>query len=502
VTALAVPAPTATWPLTGSQPFQGATATGEAYLYLAEGRAALTDPVVVVEGFDLDNSMAWDELYQLLNRENLLEDLRAAGRDAVVLNFTDSTEPVERNAFVLTALLAQVEATIAPQRDYVVIGASMGGLVARYALAWLETQGTPARARSFISFDVPHGGADIPLGLQYWLDFFQDQSTDAAYLLSRLDTPAARQLLLYHHTTPPGATGQPDPLRAGLLADFAAVGGWPQRPRLVAVANGSGARADQGFAAGAQLIRYEYNSFLVDIRGNVWAVPDASSLRVFQGLIDLLWPLPDTSMNVTVSGTQPWDGAPGGYRASLAQMDTTAVPYGDLVALHPNHCFIPTVSALALPAAGPFFDIAGTPGLLALTPFDAAYWPVANQEHVLVTPENEVWLRAEIDRAPTAVPAGGAPSPVPMALAGRPNPFNPATTLRFTLPAAGRVELAIHDAAGRRVRTLLAADLPAGPHAPVWRGDDDAGRPVPAGVYLVALRTAAGTATAKLAMVK
>ena len=45
-----------------------------------------------------------------MNRENLLEDLRIDGFDAVVLDFTEATEPIQRNAFVLTELLAQVSA--------------------------------------------------------------------------------------------------------------------------------------------------------------------------------------------------------------------------------------------------------------------------------------------------------------------------------------------------------------------------------------------------------
>ena len=209
-------------------------------------------------------------------------------------------------------------------------------------------------------------------------------------------------------------------------------------------------------------------------------------------------------MSVTVAATRPWDNAPGGYRATLAQMDTTAVTYGDIVALHPNHCFVPTVSALALPTDDPFFDVAGTTDLATLTPFDAVYYPAANQEHVQVTPENEVWLRGEIDRAASAVPGGdGWAGPrAPVLLASRPNPFNPGTTIDFRLPATGRAVLTIHDAAGRRVRALLDAVLPAGAHGVAWRGDDDGGRPVAAGVYLARLRTAGGAAMSKLAVVK
>ena len=62
-----------------------------------------------------------------------------------------------------------------------------------------------------------------------------------------------------------------------------------------------------------------------------------------------------------VNGTLPYDSAPGGWRASMAQLDTTQAPYGDIVALHNAHCFIPTVSALDLPTSDLFFDVAGTP---------------------------------------------------------------------------------------------------------------------------------------------
>ncbi|MBK7188826.1 MAG: hypothetical protein IPH86_09170 [bacterium] len=189
VAALAAPLPTATWPITATVPFQGVYGFGEAYVYLAPGHATVTEPVVIVEGFDMDNIMDWDELYDLLNQENMLEELRADGFDAVVLNFNDSTDDMRRNAMILTELLRQVELAQPDGRDRIVIGASMGGLVSRYALAWLEHQGLDHNARAFISFDSPQMGANIPLGVQYWLQLFQVESTEAGYLLSRLDRP-------------------------------------------------------------------------------------------------------------------------------------------------------------------------------------------------------------------------------------------------------------------------------------------------------------------------
>jgi hypothetical protein len=500
VRALVTPAPNDTIPLTGTQAYNGGTAAGRAFVYLAASHAVITKPAVVVEGFDIDNTMNWDELYALLNQEGLVEELRARGYDTVVLDFTESTEYIQRNAFVLVDLLHEVQALIGPAEQYPVVGASMGGLVARYALAWMEANADPHRVRNFVSFDVPHAGANIPLGIQYWLDFFADQSTEAAMLLARLDTPAARQMLLYHHTTPPGATGQADALRATFESELAGLGDYPTQPRCVALANGSGTGSNQGFAAGGQIILYEYDSFLVDVRGNVWAVPNGGPTQILQGLVAPIL-LPADAMNVTVSSTLPWDNAPGGSRNSMAQMDSVAAPYGDIVALHQRHCFIPTVSALDVTTTDPFYDITGDPDLLAHTPFDNLYVPATNEPHVTVTPTNAAWLLDEIDPVITAVRDGPAP-PAFSLLGATPNPFGDETGVRWTLSRAARVRVDVFDVRGRRVATLLDAARPAGPGEIRWPGADRNGHAVAAGVYFVRVQALGETQTGRVVRIR
>lgn len=70
-----------------------------------------------------------------------------------------------------------------------------------------------------------------------------------------------------------------------------------------------------------------------------------------------------------------------------------------------------------------------------------------------------------------------------------PNPFSASTRVAFELGAAQPVSLVVYDLAGRRVRTMVAATLAAGPHATGWDGRDGAGRPQPAGVYFYRLRS-------------
>lgn len=486
VAALATPLPDDTLHVTATIPWQGAHGTGRAYVALAPGHTAITNPVVVIEGFDIDNTMYWDELYTLLNQQNLLESLRADGFDAVVLDFTEATAPIQQNAFVVAELIQQVQAQVAPTTTLALVGASMGGLCSRYALAYMETNALPHRVRTWISFDAPQLGANIPLGLQYWIQFFSGQSASAADFLAALNSPAARQMLLYHVTNPPTNSGAADPLRAALTADLAAVGDWPALPRRVAIANGSGRAASQGFAPGAQLIRYEYSELLAALTGNVWALPDMVSGTIFNGRIRILFST--TTQTVTVNGTLPWDGSPGGSRASMAQLDTTQAPYGDIVALHPSHCFIPTVSSLALSPAGPFFDVSAAGSLAGLTPFDAVFWPDANEEHVSLTVASAAFVRSEIAAGLVSVGPDGGEAGADggrLALSVGPNPFSSSARVRFVLPRAGRASVAVYGVDGRLVRRLADGEFGAGGHEVVWDGRDGAGSRVRAGVYWV-----------------
>jgi len=289
------------------------------------------------------------------------------------------------------------------------------------------------------------------------------------------------------------------------MADMAAVGDWPELARRVAVANGSGSQQDQGFGPGAQLIDYTYRSTLVDVDGNVWAVPDGGPAQtIFDGEINLIWPLPDTSETVSVGGTTPWDGAPGGNRDSMAQMDAVAAPYGDIIALHDNHCFIPTISALALDGVGPFHDIAGDPDLMTRTTFDQLYWPVENQGHILISPENKAWFMTEMGEGISGVEDDQELARrLPLHLAAVPNPFNPSTELRFSMAQAGPASVRVYDVKGRLIRILAdGVSFAAGEQTLSWDGRNDAGRSVASGVYLVRLESGAGQATRQVVLAK
>jgi flagellar hook assembly protein FlgD len=81
-----------------------------------------------------------------------------------------------------------------------------------------------------------------------------------------------------------------------------------------------------------------------------------------------------------------------------------------------------------------------------------------------------------------------APMPTEVVLhQNSPNPFNPETSIRFELPQAMRVRLAIYDVHGRLVRQLLDEHRDAGASNVEWNGTDDRGATVATGVYFYVL---------------
>jgi hypothetical protein len=71
----------------------------------------------------------------------------------------------------------------------------------------------------------------------------------------------------------------------------------------------------------------------------------------------------------------------------------------------------------------------------------------------------------------------------------RPNPFGQGTCINYGLPRASGVNLSVFDAAGRRVRMLVAGTQPAGRYSVVWNGRDAKGRQLASGVYFMRLVT-------------
>jgi hypothetical protein len=116
----------------------------------------------------------------------------------------------------------------------------------------------------------------------------------------------------------------------------------------------------------------------------------------------------------------------------------------------------------------------------------------------------------------TAVYAGKETDPVEFArssvgsgLAARvgldqsyPNPFNPSTSIRYSVKAASRVTLKIYDIKGELIRTLVDEEVSPGEHVVPWDGMNARGVGASSGIYLVRLETEWGVFSRKIILAK
>jgi len=152
--------------------------------------------------------------------------------------------------------------------------------------------------------------------------------------------------------------------------------------------------------------------------------------------------------------------------------------------------------------------------LLVYTPSTAApgssisHWDTSALPNLLMEPNSTPSLYSQVDMTRHALRdlgwftgssitgVGNGPGALPR-LMSSPNPFDGATTVSFGLERTGPVELAVFGVDGRRVRRLVGWALEAGPHSVAWDGKDDAGRSVPAGMYLFRLEASGKTWTGR-----
>jgi len=397
--------------ITADIPYKNVLASGTAYIYQSPLNADLGDPkkvrnpIILLEGLDLDNSRFADELYDIVNQQKLAECLLENGYDLILLNFTDSKVYVQANAFMFVKLLETINSNLKVGKNgNIVIGASTGGVVARYGLVYMEKNDREHETRLFSTFDTPHKGANIPLGDQYFIDFFAAISADAKKKIQGLNSTAPKQLLVYHHLAFPA--GKKDFLfinnpratsdRNTLVEELNSLG-YPKKCRKIAISNGSGYGLSQPFAPRDQLVRW----FTPNITGDTWAVPNLKESLIADLYLDIVTLVIDKSLGVVVKNALPYDNAPGGFRATnrdIADGSTDFGPftYGDILTSNPTHCFIPTISALDINTTDLFYDIAGDQNILSKTPFDAIYYPPGNQEHIFISPKSVGWVLNEL----------------------------------------------------------------------------------------------------------
>ncbi|MEU8500867.1 hypothetical protein AB0C86_29700 [Streptomyces lavendulae] len=311
---------------------------GFAWVFLGDGNRQLTRPVIMADGFSLGRSKL-DVLYHGLESGAFpfVSELRRRGRDVILLGFDERSASILDNAQTAIAAVLQAGAEQVGDARLVVGGFSMGGIVTRYALAKMERQRMDHRTGLYFSYDSPHRGASIPVGVQafsYFIPFPND-------FAKQMNSPAARQMLWQHYDRDTGKIGVA-PERTEFLAALDRVGGWPQIPMKIAVANGrAGGVGLPDVKPGEVALRidqiYPGTTFYTQAQGN--DVTAAYLNRRF----------PKAEKTITTNGFPEMDGAPGGTLHTYQILAQTMEKLGGKVDLrHEDVCFVPSVSAVAI----------------------------------------------------------------------------------------------------------------------------------------------------------
>jgi hypothetical protein len=303
-------------PITAAEMFQGVA--GIADIYISYRTANVNDrvlrrPLIVAEGFDAghiinpeaeegDNDFddfitsvgnsGSGRLFNLI--ANPLNPNAASEYDLVYVNWRNGTDYLQRNAFVLEAVIRWVNQNKQPdlitglRNPNVVLGSSMGGVIARMALGRMERGEGPFNVGGgfnthetslYVSLDAPHQGANVPLGYQAAARHAQQmymslggltlpveaiqlmrQGLAPLELLTLADQPAAKQLL----TNRIGAFfNTSNTVHQAFMQELRTQWALPRAQaisgiRSIAIANGSECAIDQEFAPGSNLLFF-YN---------------------------------------------------------------------------------------------------------------------------------------------------------------------------------------------------------------------------------------------------
>jgi len=164
--------------------YEGQTIKAKVSYYCIPGNTTITRPFIVAEGFDpwifnyLDKDIPDEEVHMgFTNHIEFFDDYWKSKAlqnqyDLVYIDWDDSLVDIRANAQLLIQIIERInemKADAGSTEKNVVMGQSMGGLIARYALRSMELESKAHETATFISHDSPHLGANVPLGALYFV---------------------------------------------------------------------------------------------------------------------------------------------------------------------------------------------------------------------------------------------------------------------------------------------------------------------------------------------
>ncbi len=402
---------------------------GEYQIFYDNIDGVLDKPLILVDGFDPEDTNDTSAIYSYLTYgnppQNYLDELRDTGIDIIILNFptyvrasdgatiNGGGDYMQRNGLVLVNLVETIKNDLAGNKEFIIVGPSMGGLVSRYALTYMEQNALEHQTGLWVSFDSPHLGANVPISFQYAINYLAEQSGDADMIAMRdiqLNSPASKQLLLDHYTMHLQSGSEflqdlnkqlpiPNDFRNTFMATMNSLG-FPLQTRNLSIVNGSldgimvenpGAlifdtSLDLGSGIGAD-VRLHFtpeeniSGYEIDyIQPTVVGVPVGDTFYAYAE---------------SPAYTAGLDSAPGGtvLFENFFGADPSPVEQQIIAALQVDtSSFIPSLSSLAIDEQNWYNSVDGTEPM----PFDAYIGGSDNEPHITLNQEYIDFLNDEI----------------------------------------------------------------------------------------------------------
>ncbi|WGH74391.1 alpha/beta fold hydrolase [Tenacibaculum tangerinum] len=423
-------------------------------------------PLYIIDGYDPNDSRKIDaqdyinfnpnedksiiDLMKYGNNINLIDSLNHKGFDVIIVNhpvynrgnktIDGGSDYIERNAYTFISLIRHIKSIQQGNEKAVVIGPSMGGLISRYALAFMEKKLAETgdntkwnhNTRLWVSFDSPHQGANIPIGVQKGIQYFAevlDNEGAKEFINEELNKPAPKQMLVNHYTNntslPVGAPNFRNRFQNALDNI-----GMPQNLRKVALLNGSIYGQLNGVSSGNYLDidtkipilfgLFHFNLLHSDFYHSTNIKSGSQKFLTFSNdgfyISFLFWKITIIKGRHTYSSPSSkgsYDIAPGGHFGAhkILAKESNSDSYWSAWGIRwvhtlttrstifdPTHSFIPTKSALAYTGSSTLDEYLADKNRVCTgeTPFDGYFAPQNNEEHIFLTNENVNWLTEEI----------------------------------------------------------------------------------------------------------
>lgn len=282
--------------------------------------------VIYLEGIDIMDFLPSQnrnvaEIYGEMLQSDKIIELKNQGYKFVVVDWKNSRVDMRFNALYVMNLIQVLKQQCTDDEQFIVMGESMGGLIARYVLTYMESRDYSAHStapfftersdkqsavyltsnpgifnlpdnwaeldkmhntRLFISLDAPQRGASVPLSIQkayqHVLGIFGPYIGNALSLTTNafnlfLDAKAAKQLLIEHISTESGTgfykTYTSNANRGTFMTQMQNMGSYPQFAKIMLMSNGALSGASQvNYYTGAlrsandRLLAFELDTYL------------------------------------------------------------------------------------------------------------------------------------------------------------------------------------------------------------------------------------------------